>query len=323
MRNKFFMAAILLLTGVLLMGCSNTSSSFLQPYAFSDDTSELNADMEKNRRLESFAKDQVMLLNDSAYPVENVTAEAALLFALDENNSVILCKNAYGAFQPGNITKIIACDYILRNYDVYSEVMIDSSIFSVDSSLWSCHFTKNDLVKMKDLIYAAVMYCANDVIIPLSIYTEGDTKYLTEEMNAYMAELGAESTNFVNCYGTETSGQQTTIYDLYLFLRNAVENKDLMEMLETRSYNCQYSNGDSRQGLVFTNALPYFVQEVVSSSGLTIGGGVCEAEETNPTQMLTIAEDAEGMRYVAFVAGCSGYADCLAQTEEILSKIAN
>lgn len=321
--KKSCLAAAALLGAALLTGCSQNQSSYLQPYSFSNDTSELNADVGKDQRLESFAKDQVILLEDSAYPVENVTAEEALLFTLDENKTVILCKNAYGTFQPGNISKIIAGEYILKNYDVYSEVLIDSTIFSVDSALWSCHFTKNDSVQMKDLIYAAVMYGANDVMIPLSEYTTGDMKYLAEELNAYMQELGAENTSFVNCYGTEVSGQQTTIYDLYMFLRIALEDQDLMEMLETQSYSCQYSNGETKNGLVLTNALPYFALNQQSASGLTIVGGVCESETVQPTQMLTIAEDAEGTRYAAFVAGCADYNDCLAQTEEILSKIAN
>ena len=312
-----------LITALLLSGCSSNSSSYLQSYTFSDDGSELSADLGRESRLESYAKDQIILLDDSEYPVENVTAEEALLFTMDESYTVILAKNAYGTFQPGNITKIIASEYILKNYDVYSDVVIDSNIFSVDETLWSCHFTKNDTVMMKDLIYAAVMYGANDVMIPLSIYTAGDTKYLAEEVTTYMESLGAESTTFVNCYGTEVSGQQTTIYDLYLFLRVAMEDTDLVTMLETASYECSYSNGENKYGIVFTNYLPYFVQGYESASGLTIVGGVCESETVNPTQMLTIAEDAEGTRYVAFVAGCTDYADCLDQTEEILSQIAN
>lgn len=323
MKKHRLITGAFLLTAALFAGCSQNPSSYLQPYTFSGDTSELNADVGKDKRLESFAKDQTILLDDASYPVENVTAKEALLFTMDEQKTVILCKNAYGTFQPGNMTKIIAGEYILKNYDVYSEVLIDSTIFSVDSALWSCHFTKNDSVKMKDLIYAAVMYGANDVMIPLSIYTAGDMKYLAEELNGYMKELGAENTSFVNCYGTEVSGQQTTIYDLYMFLREALEDSDLMEMLETKSYSCQYTNGENKNGLTFTNALPYFVMNRESASGLTIVGGVCESQSINPTQMLTIAENAEGVRYVAFVAGCNGYDDCLLQTEEILSKITN
>lgn len=315
--------SIILTALMVLSGCKSSVTSYVREYTFSDDTSELNADVGKEKRLDSYAKDQVYLLDDSEYPVENCTAEAALLFALDDDYTVILCKNAYGSIQPGNITKIIAADCILQNYDVSLDVLIDSSIFSVDSSLWSCYFTQNDIVNMKDLLYAAVMYCANDVMIPLSIYTEGDVNYLVQVMNSYMEDLGAEDTTFINCFGTEESGQQTTIYDLYLFFRNAVNNSDLMEMLETSTYSCQYTNGESQNGIVFTNSLPYFLHGYESATGLSIVGGVCEAEETNPTQMLTIAEDEDGMRYLAFVAGCDGYADCLAQTEEILSQISN
>ncbi len=321
--KKIYLGTTLIVTALALAGCSTDSSSYLQSYTFSDEGSELSADLGRESRLESYAKDQIILLDDSSYPVENVTAEEALLFTMDDSYTVILAKNAYGTFQPGNITKIIASEYILKNYDVYSDVVIDSNIFSVDETLWSCHFTKNDTVMMKELIYAAVMYCANDVMIPLSTYTAGDTNYLVEEMNSYMEGLGAENTTFINCFGTEISGQQTTIYDIYLFLREAMEDTDLVTMLETSSYECQYTNGESKYGIVFTNYLPYFVQGYESASGLTIVGGVCESDTVNPTQMLTIAEDEEGTRYIAFVAGCTGYDDCLAQTEEILSQIDN
>lgn len=319
--KKFVKMGVLCLTGVFLTACAQKSDSFLQPYTFTNNTSDLTADTGKSKRLESYAKNQTVLLDDSAYPLDNVTAEEALLFVLDEENTVILCKNAYGTFQPGNMTKVIAGEYISKKYDIYDEVLIDSGIFSVDSSLWSCHFTKNDSVKMKDMVYAAVMYGANDVMIPLSSYTTGDLKYLVQELNAYMVELGAEDTTFVNAFGTDIGGQQTTIYDLYMFLRQAFDNTDFVTMLETKSYTFQYTNGDNKNGMTLTNALPYFALNQPSASGLEIVGGVCESETVNPTQMLTIAQDQDGTRYVAFVAGCTGYSDCLAQTEEILSKV--
>ncbi|MCR5743630.1 MAG: hypothetical protein K6F92_07950 [Lachnospiraceae bacterium] len=313
--------ALLAVLGVFSLSACAKSPTFYAPYT-SSDTADLDANVNKVATLEAYSNDIVVLLDNSSYPVENVSASQALAFKLS-NKEVVLCKNGYEEFQPGNITKLFASYYVLMTQDIYQYVTVGSDIYNIDSSLFAVHFTKNDCLRFKDLIYGAVLYGANDVIIPMADNTSGSLNSFAGDVTSYVTNMGAENTTLLNCYGTASAGMKTTIYDVYMILRDVLINDDILKLLESKSYSCEYTNNSNPASVKWYNALPYFTGELETKSGLVVLGGMCENASLEPTQMLVLAQDETGETYAVFVTGCASFSDCKASVEEILYQIAN
>jgi len=316
-----FLTLFMAVAGMMILCSCSKEPEFYAPYTAAK-TDDLDANVNKESRLEAYSNDIVVLLDNSSYPVENVSAAQALAFKVS-NKEVVLCKNGYEEFQPGNITKLFASYYVLMTQDIYQSVTVGSDIYNIDKDLWAAHFTKNDTLRFKDLIYGAVLYGANDVIIPMADNTSGSLNSFAGDVTSYVTEMGAENTTFLNCYGTASAGMKTTIYDVYMILRDVLINDDILKLLESRSYSCEYTTNGAAASVKWYNALPYFADDYDTSSGLTILGGMCEHASLEPTQMLVLAQDASGEIYAVFVTGCSSFSDCKSSVEEILYQIAN
>ena len=318
MARKYLTAILLL--AVLLCACSSKDKDFYRPYSGNpSDTRSPVAD--KEARLGAYSDDVVVIRDNEYYPVQDIEAPVALGFRVSDGE-IVLCKNGYDTFMPGNLTKMFVAYYVLTNYDIYKDVKVASDIFSIDSSLWAARFTRNDELRLKDLIYGGLLYCANDVFIPISDATTGSLNSLAVATNDMLRGMGAENTSLMNCYGVASAGMQTNIYDTLMFLKTALKNDDILKIMCSASYSCEYSNGGVNMSVKWKNALPYFSQEgYETASGLRVVGGICEDASLEPTQMLVIARDDEGELYAAFTAGASSYDACKRSIEEILQQI--
>ncbi|MBQ3967386.1 MAG: hypothetical protein II688_01705 [Lachnospiraceae bacterium] len=314
--------SVLLCIVICLAGCS-ASSSVIHPYKM-DELSSAGISY-KTTRLESFSQGQIYLKDNSAYPVENVSAGQALVFELDgKEDPVLLCKNAYQQFDPGFLVRLIAAYMVAETSDIYSDVTVTGDIFQIDKELPASGFVNGDKVSVKDLIYGSTMYGKCDCVIPLALfYSARISDYLTD-LNETIKDKGLSQTAVTSIYGVPSSGQYTTIYDLYLLLPRILSNKDIYDAVTARSYECNYTSNGSANTLNMFNQLPYFCENGFNStSGLAIIGGLCDTRDDSNSSMLVIAQTAGGKKYVAYVAGCTSYENTKTQMEIILSKILN
>lgn len=63
-------------------------------------------------------------------------------------------------------------------------------------------------------------------------------------MNKEAAALGATQSHFVNPNGLPDENHYTSVYDLYLIFRAALQNETFVQIISTTSYDVTYQAGD-------------------------------------------------------------------------------
>lgn len=311
----------LFVTACLLGGCSS-STDIMHSYVEDGNNS---VGIAKANRLESFSQGQIYLKDNSAYPLENVTANQALVFEYNgDNNPVILCKNAYQGFEPGFLTRLIAATMVAESSDIYESVKVTGDIFTMDPSYPACGFINDDIVTVRDLLYGSTIFGKCDSMIPLALYYSKSIAEFTDDINEFLQANGCEQSKILNMYGAVQKSQQINIYDLYLILPKILGNQDIYTMLTSPSYTCEYRNNDRTRYITMLNYLPYYFDNgYITGSGLNILGGITNTYNESNTEILTIAQSADGRVFVAFVNGAGSYENAKSQMEILLGKILN
>lgn len=185
---------------------------------------------------------------------QELSSESALLIDA-ETNTVIAAKNADVRIYPASMTKVmtalVACEQI-ENWDdtfTMTQQIIDP-LYLADASL--AGFVNAEKVPLLDLVYGALLPSGAEATEALARYIAGSEEAYAELMNEKAAELGLTDTHFVDASGLHDEEHYTTLYDMAVILRAAMDNEICREVLSTTYYTCQ-STEQHPEGLEIYN----------------------------------------------------------------------
>lgn len=93
---------------------------------------------------------------------------------------------------------------------------------------------RGDRIRMKYLLYAALMESANDAATALAEAVTGNERKFVRLMNQKAFEIGATNTRYINANGLPGKGQYTTAYDLAKIMQYAIRIPVIREVLTTK-----------------------------------------------------------------------------------------
>ena len=321
----------------LLGGCAS-KDSILKPYQpMGDPNSSASANDDDNfyssyddpvKRIDGVSGNTLLIKEDSAYHAEDISAGEALLVNM-LSGEVLLSKKSLTAIPAENFTKLFAAYVVFEKEESLERtVSIAQDVNNLSSTLARCKFQKDDIYMVKDLLYASLIYCANDAVVALAMGRPGDTiSSFVKEMNDLSDRLNLKSTGFSNIYGYPNNGskQETTLLDVYTVVREMLDKYPAFsEMIAEPVYYCTYQNSKNEpHSTSFSSSLPYYNTEESYDlpEHLELLGGICEPSTLDPTQIICIFRDAYGAKYMAILAGCSSYEDCYDQMQKLVSHI--
>ena len=331
LRKKASLLLTLLIIFGILSGCGS-KPTILKPYEPMDATksSEISPTAEKAaiKRLDGVSGNTLLIKDDSAYDSSRISARQALLVNIT-SGEVLLSKQALTAIPAGNFTKLFAAYVVLNNEEnPQRQVSISQDTYNLRSDLVRCKFQKDDVFTVQDLLYASLMYCANDAVIALSSSRPGGSiSAFVNEMNALSDRLNLKSSGFSNAYGYPSGEgrQETTLLDVYTVLREMIDNYPAFsEIISKPVYFCTYYNSKSEPlSASWSSSLPYYNSEEGYDlpEHLELLGGICEPAASIPSQIFCLFKDAYGTQYLAILAGCNSYDDCYEQMQNLASYI--
>lgn len=129
---------------------------------------------------------------------------------------------------------------------------------------------------LKDLLYSLMLESHNDTAVAIAEHLGGSVEGFAKKMNEKAAKLGMKSTHFITPNGLDADGHYSTASDMCLLASYAIQNKDFLELVQTKSY--QFTDISEKRSYSLTNRdafLSYYDGALGIKTGFTGKAGYC------------------------------------------------
>ena len=226
-----------------------------------------------------------------------VAGKSSVLMDL-ETGTVLQEHNAHEALAPASVTKIMTMLLIMEAVDSGKITMTDMVTASETAAAKGgsqIYLKAGETMTVSDMLKSITVSSANDCACAMAEHLAGSEAAFVEQMNAKAAQLGMQSTHFVNCTGLDddpnAAQHRTSAYDIALMSRELMKNHPDIKKFTT-IWMDTVRNGTF--GLSNTNKLVRFYQGATGlKTGYTSGAGYC----------LSATAQREGMELIAVVMG--------------------
>ena len=147
---------------------------------------------------------------------------------------VLVTRNGNDRMNPASMTKVmtalVACEHITDLNEKYT-VTLEDTDFAYVHDLSCAGFEAGETVPIKDILYGAIMPSGGECCHALERFVAGSEEEFIGMMNDKAAELGLSGTHFTNSAGLFGDDHYTTLYDISMIMKAAVENDICREVL--------------------------------------------------------------------------------------------
>lgn len=198
---------------------------------------------------------------------------------MDKKTGVIVSgRNTDKKIHPASITKAITAITALemKKGDDLNELMtVVPDIFPIDTAASIAFFNPDDKFTYDDVFYGLALPSGADAANALSFDLTGTAEGLADDMNALAKKIGMNNTNFVNTTGLDDDDHLTTVYDLALGIRYALDNDDFRRYYTASEHTSgktrMYPNGIDWQDSTLKNAEKLEYNQIIGAkSGYTM-----------------------------------------------------
>lgn len=147
---------------------------------------------------------------------------------------------------------------------------------AVTTPYTSLRYKVGDKVRMKHLIYAALVLSDNGSATALAEHTAGSVSAFAKKMNQKAKELGCENTHFVNPHGLDSKNHYSTAKDLALIGAYAMNNTHFRQVIKTKKYSFTTLKNKKSYTVSSTNKLLGEISGIAGiKTGTTENAGCC------------------------------------------------
>ena len=227
---------------------------------------------------------------------------AACIYDINDEK-VLYSYHANERLNPASLTKIMTALLVLENCNMEDVVTIgDVTIYEDGVQLFG--FRTGDRITVEELLYAMLVYSANDAALALAQYVGGTTEDFADMMNQRALDLGATNTHFVNPHGLSHEEHYTTAYDLYLIFNEVVKYDLFRQIINTRSFTVEYTNAEGTYSSKEISTTNRFLSEIYESpSSVTVIGGKTGSTMAAGKCFIMYAVDAAMNPYICVIMG--------------------
>ncbi len=180
----------------------------------------------------------------AAVDSEAVESTYALLIDLDQS-AVVVQRNFRDRMNPASMTKIltllVAAEHI-DNLDDTFTITREITDYSFSNRCSAVGFDVGERVTVRDLLYGTILPSGGDAAAALAYYVSGSLDAFVELMNNKLAELRlSDTTHFTNCVGLYDTNHYSTVYDIAVILKAALDNELCREILSAHKYTTSFT----------------------------------------------------------------------------------
>ncbi|PYF02632.1 D-alanyl-D-alanine carboxypeptidase family protein [Ureibacillus chungkukjangi] len=162
----------------------------------------------------------------------NIVSESAIV--MEANTGKILFeKNANKQMYPASLTKIATAIYAIENGHLDDEVIVSSSVRSVEGT--RVYLEVGEKVTLKKLIQGLLINSGNDAGVAIAEHLDGNVEQFSNNLSTYLKDvIGVQNTNFENPHGLYNKDHFTTAKDLAKITKYALQNDTFKEIFSTK-----------------------------------------------------------------------------------------
>lgn len=247
--------------------------------------------------------------------------EKGLLFNL-ETKEALFAQGIYDQVYPASITKIMTALLTIKYGNMEDLVTITAEDLALEEGSQMSGMIEGDQVTMDQLFHALVIYSANDAAMAIARQIGGSVDHFVEMMNEEALSLGMTGTHFMNPHGLHDGNHYTTVYDVYLMLKEVYSYSQFTDAAQMKVYQLTVTRADGSQVtyrldstdkyLTGEKILPKDVTFLCGKTGTTDEAGSCLA---------VIVQNAYGLPYMAVILNADNRSILYEDMNTLLTQI--
>lgn len=252
-----------------------------------------------------------------------VISSHAILVDESTDTIVALKGGAKERIIPASMTKVltvlVAAEQITeKNLDDTFTITLDITDYAYVNDCSSVGFLDGETVTVRDLFYGTILPSGGDAAVGLATYIAGSHEAFVDMMNEKLEELGlAETSHFTNCVGLYDENHYSTVYDMAVIMKAAVNNELCKEFLSARRYTTTPTE-QHPEGITVSN---WFLRRIEDKD---TGGEVLCAKTGYVAQSRSCAvsygTSANGTPYICVTVGSDSSWRCIYDHVEIYNR---
>lgn len=208
-------------------------------------------------------KEELNKLNVGALLVKDMTT-----------NKIIYSKDSLKEVKPASLTKVMTVLLAIESGNLSRPVTITHEMTNVEPTI--AGYKPGDVIRLNDLIIAAMVKSDNDAAKAVAIAVGGTEKRFVEMMNSKAKMIGMKNTNFTNPCGYDIKRHYSTPKDLLTMTEYAIKNKYFNEISKKNQHTYFSVNSHKRFSAYTHNRLLNSYQYAVGvKTGYTSKAGPC------------------------------------------------
>ena len=258
------------------------------------------------------------------YSEEVISTNAVLVNA--ETDTITAQKGAKQRISPASMTKVltilVAAEHITEEQlDDTMTITLEMTDYAYVNDCSAVGFQDGEVVTVRDLFYGTILPSGGDAALGLATYVAGSHEAFVEKMNKKLEILGiADSSHFTNSVGLYDKDHYSTVYDMAVIMKAALENDLCRKILTTRTYTTS-STAEHPEGITISN---WFIRRIEDKDNES-GGEVLGAKTGFVVQSKNCAVSYgkfgdSGTPYICVTAGATSGWTCIYDHVEIYTR---
>ncbi len=171
-----------------------------------------------------------------------------------DTGKIIYSKYPHKQRDPLSTTKLLTALVALEHLDIDDTVTVTRTAADTPGS--TAGLITGEKIKVRDLIYGAMLPSGNDAAVALAVSVSGTKAKFAKLMNEKAEELGCEDSHFSNPHGWKAGNHYSSAYDMAVIAKEAMEIPIIKRACSTEIYRMAKTNKHKSRLIATTN---YFV----------------------------------------------------------------
>lgn len=249
-------------------------------------------------------------------------AQGAGVFNLS-TGEVMYNQNIFGQLFPASTTKVLTAYIIIKDCDLNAVVTVSESAANQADDSSTCGLNAGDNITVNDLLYGLLLHSGNDAAEALAEYHSGSVEAFAETMTEEAHKLGATSSQFKNPSGLPDSEHYTTVYDMYLIFKEAIQQNKFVEIISCDSKDAVFTNKNGNTvEKTFYNSNRYKTGSVQTPEGFEVIGGKTGTTYDAGYCLVLYSKNPSGEDIISIVFKADGRSNLYLLMNQMLSKFA-